>query len=36
MAAPKYLTGDKAGIDEFIDRFDVCNVFEVDTEASEY
>lgn len=24
MGAPKYLTGDKAGIDEFVDSFDVC------------
>ena len=23
MAAPKYLTGDKAGIDEFLNKFDV-------------
>lgn len=24
MAQPKYLTGDKGGIDAFIDQFDVC------------
>lgn len=24
MAGPKYLTGDKSGIEEFIDKFDVC------------
>ena len=25
MTGPKYLTGDKAGIDEFIDQFDVIS-----------
>lgn len=28
MAQPKYLTGDKAGIDAFIDQFDVCTIQE--------
>jgi hypothetical protein len=24
MSQPRYLTGDKAGIQEFLDKFDVC------------
>lgn len=24
MTSPKYLTGDQEGINEFIDKFDVC------------
>jgi hypothetical protein len=36
MSGPKYLTGDKAGIDEFVDKFDV-RVFTraISTEADE-
>lgn len=29
MTEPKYLTGDKASIDEFLDRFDVLLPFEL-------
>jgi len=29
MSGPKYLTGDKAGIDEFLDKFDVREAYIV-------
>jgi hypothetical protein len=34
MAAPKYLTGDKAGIQEFLDKFDVSIEFWLSTKLT--
>jgi hypothetical protein len=36
MSGPKYLTGDKAGIEDFVDKFDVCVFIRaIGTEANE-
>ena len=35
MVAPKYLTGDKASIDKFIDQFDVSCSFKLRKEATD-
>lgn len=35
MSAPKYLTGDKAGIGEFLEKFDVCSSLLLLTSSNE-